>query len=223
MALNLRAFISYQTDDRAIAGELQRRLDVVGIQSFLAHEDIEVSDEWRSTLLRELSLVDIFICLLSKRYLQSQWCVQESGIAAFRKNLTIIPLSIDGTIPQGFMSNIQSAKVDPDQISLHDLIPAFLKRDFSSGIDLVIELIGTSRNYSSAEANFALLMPHISKLSPKQAQVLLQYCIDKDQVHDAGLCARDYIPAAIKMYPHALVETDMEFLRTNSRRRGVNI
>ncbi len=223
MALNLRAFISYQTDDRAIAGEFQRRLYAVGIQSFLAHEDIEVSDEWRSRLLRELSVVDIFICLLSKRYLQSQWCVQESGIAAFRKNLTIIPLSIDGTIPQGFIGNIQSVKINPNQISLHDLIPAFLKRDFSHGIDLVIELIGTSLNYSSAEASFALLMPHISKLSPKQAEILLQYCVGKDQVHDAGLCAKNYIPAAIKMYPHALVETDMEFLRTNSRRRGVNI
>jgi hypothetical protein len=220
MALKLRAFISFQTEDRAVAGDLKKRLDAVGIQCFLAHEDIDVLEEWRSRLLQELSLVDIFICVLSERYLQSQWCVQECGIAAFRKDLTIIPLSIDGTIPQGFIGNIQSARIDPENVALRDLVPAFLKRDFSHGIDLAIALIGSSSSFRMAEANFSLVMPYIAKLTPNQAESLLQHCVDNGQIEHASLCAKSYIPELIKLYPHALPAAAMKSLRDTCRRYG---
>ncbi len=76
----------------------------------MAHEHIQVSEEWRLRILKELTVCDIFICILSQAYLASPWCVQESGISAIRDGMTIIPLSLDGTIPPGFISNIQATK-----------------------------------------------------------------------------------------------------------------
>ena len=106
--MNFYAFISYQTKDKWVAGKLKKILGEYGIDTFLAHEDINVSEEWRVKILEELTKADIFICILSKNFLQSFWCLQESGIAAFRSDLTVIPISIDGTIPVGFIGNIQS-------------------------------------------------------------------------------------------------------------------
>ena len=124
------AFLSYQTADKASAGRVKAALAKVKISSFLAHEDIAVSEEWRSKILEELAKIDLFICLLSKHYLESAWCVQESGIAVFRPGVAIVPLSLDGTTPPAFMSHLQSVKVKPDDISLDTLLPAFIKHDF---------------------------------------------------------------------------------------------
>src|SRR2546421_13004860 len=96
----MRAFMSYQTADREVAARVAGLLTPFDIAAFMAHEHIEVSNEWRQTILKELAEADLFIPILSTRYFDSIWCKQESGIAAFRK-LTIIPLSIDGTIPKG--------------------------------------------------------------------------------------------------------------------------
>lgn len=73
----------------------------------MAHEDIEVSEEWRIAILKEIRKAEIFIPILSAQYFESVWCVQESGIAAFRK-MAIIPLAIDATKPKGFFGHIQS-------------------------------------------------------------------------------------------------------------------
>lgn len=49
----------------------------------------------------KISLDVATLPILSAHFYGSIWCKQESGIAAFR-NMTIIPLSIDGAIPGGF-------------------------------------------------------------------------------------------------------------------------
>jgi hypothetical protein len=41
------AFLSYQNEDKAIATAINKVLQRMGVESFLAHEDIDVSEEWR--------------------------------------------------------------------------------------------------------------------------------------------------------------------------------
>ena len=56
------AFVSYQTADKVVAGKIRDALAEVGIQTFLAHEDIFVSEEWRLKILEQIGVCDIFIC-----------------------------------------------------------------------------------------------------------------------------------------------------------------
>lgn len=207
------AFISYQTADKAVAGKVKRLLANAKIEAFLAHEDIEVSLEWRLKILEEIGNANIFICLLSKHYLQSPWCVQESGIAAFREGTTIIPLSLDGTNPTGFVSSFQAVRVQPDKITLRDLLPAFFKHDFDTGVELTIELIGKSGGYRTAEENFQLILPHISKMSNEQVKLLLQRAANNDQVHQASLCASDYLPQLLKSHGRLLTPETRSLLK----------
>lgn len=207
------AFISYNTDDKKVAGRIKNLLSLVGVESFLAHEDIEVSEEWAEKILEEIGKADVYICILSKRFFESYWCNQESGIAAFREEMTVIPISIDGSNPQGFIAKIQATKVDPQKISISDLIPGFLKHDFNSGIDIIINTIGKSGTYRGAEEHFQLILPHIGKLSDKKMKRLLEQVVANNQVHDATLCAREYIPPLIKSHGHLLSKSDLEFLK----------
>jgi hypothetical protein len=205
------AFLSYQTADKAVAGKIQSLLRDLGISSFLAHEDIAVSEEWRLTILEEIEKTDLFIPILSANYYGSDWCQQESGIAAFRKT-TVIPLSIDGTTPKGFLSHIQSRRIDPNAVRHADLFPGLAKRDVAFVIDAIINMVAESGSFRSAEANFQLILPHLPRASETQVVRLLESARKNGQVYDAALCARDYLPPLIKSHGHLLDTKTREFL-----------
>lgn len=203
------AFISYQHEDRDLAGKLKRLFDRIDIPSFLAHEDIEVSDEWRARLLDEMSKVTMFIAVLTARYFGSVWCAQESGIAAYRDGLVIVPLSFDGTNPQGFLSHYQAKKVDSQLVALRDLLPGFLRQDRSQGLDIAVRIVSKSMNYRDAEANFEALLPHLDSLSASQMKALLECAVSNDQVQHASKCATQYLPPLIKAHGK-LLDPDIE-------------
>lgn len=206
------AFISYQVDDRSTAGDIKRILDGINIEGFLAHEDIDVSEEWQNKILDEIAKASIFICLLSKSYLGSAWCMQESGIAIFR-NITIIPLSLDGTIPTGFIAKYQATKIDKERPRLQDLLPGLLKYNKFKSLDIVIELIGASRSFRGAEENFELILPYVDDLTEIQMKNLLDKIRKNGQIHHASLCANKYIPSLLRKYGSLLSAEDLNYLK----------
>src|SRR6266496_4138213 len=113
----------FELPNRRPGNSCQRRRDAraSGVQCFMAHEHIEVSVEWRNEILRQLGLADLFVPILSQQYYTSIWCKQESGIAAFR-GMTLIPLSLDGSIPQGFIGHVQSTMLQGGQATYHQLM-----------------------------------------------------------------------------------------------------
>jgi hypothetical protein len=199
----MRAFLSYQTDERAIAARVSDLLVKINITTFMAHEHIEVSVEWREEILRQLDLADLFVPILSAKYWGSIWCKQESGIAAFR-GMTIIPLSIDGAIPQGFMAHIQSTRIDPAAPTYQNLLPGIAKNDLSFVIATVTEIISGSRNYRAAEANFALILPYLDRATDDQVVELLRISTANGQICHAGLCAQKYLPPLFASHRHLL-------------------
>jgi len=52
--MELKAFISYSTVDRKHGAAVKETLDGIGIKSFLAHDDVEVSEEWQQRIKVEL-------------------------------------------------------------------------------------------------------------------------------------------------------------------------
>src|ERR1035438_3292379 len=118
----MRAFISYSVIDKQFAGGVKRALENLGVECFLAHEDIRVSEEWKDRILQELREADIFVTVLSERFKASEWCSQELGFIVSRPEVVIVPLSIDGTNPYGFISHVQG-----QYVSNEDAIPAIIE------------------------------------------------------------------------------------------------
>jgi hypothetical protein len=191
--------------------ELLRQL---GCTAFMAHEDIQVSQEWRLQILQELGVADIFVPILSANYYGSIWCKQESGVAAYR-NMTVVPLSTDGAIPDGFIGHIQSTKIDPEAPKLVDLLPGLAKHDVKFVINVLILLIAKSNNYRSAEANFDLILPYIAKASKQQVVELLEASIENRQICDASLCATTYLPP--------LFESHGKFMKEETRKELADV
>lgn len=206
------AFLSYQTGEKEVAGEVRELLLSLGIKSFTAHDDIEVSEEWRLKILEELGKADLFIPLLSKAYYGSPWCMQESGIAAFRDGLAIIPLSLDGSIPPGFISHIQSTKVQPGKLEIGSLLPGLAKKDVGFVIDFIIDKIKRSASFRGAEANFAMILPFVGKATNDQIQKLLKISLANGQVLHAAQVAHEFMPPLLKSHGHLLDANDLAAL-----------
>lgn len=112
--MSIRIFIGYKHEDRKLAGEFKRNLELFGFSVFLAHEDIEASKDWIEVILQELRSTDVFLPLLTSRYRESEYTDQESGVALGR-DLPIIPLKVD-IDPYGLLFTKQAEDVDPKNI-----------------------------------------------------------------------------------------------------------
>lgn len=114
----VRVFLSHSTSDKQSATKLKLTLLNWGIELFVAHEDIGVSEEWRIQIIKALSSMDAFAALLTTNFKESNWTDQEFGYA-LAKNTVIIPL-IYGINPYGFMEAKQGIKIKgltPDSVA----------------------------------------------------------------------------------------------------------
>ena len=82
-----RIFVSYATSDRAIAAEVSSWLRAAGHQPFLdddLRDGINVGEDWKQRLYRELREVDAVIGVVTSAFVASNWCSAELGIADAR-------------------------------------------------------------------------------------------------------------------------------------------
>jgi len=102
----LKTFLSYHSSDKALGGEIKRNLYHYGLDVFLAHEDIQPTEEWQTRILSELKRTDIFLPLLTENFIKSKWTSQECGVAVARGTFIVsLKVSID---PFGFLSKYQA-------------------------------------------------------------------------------------------------------------------
>ncbi len=203
-----RAFISYSSKEKVVAGKLKKILESYEIDSFLAHEDIEVSMEWQKVILEEAQRSQIFVFLLSENSLSSPWCQQEIGLALASPKNCVIPLSLDQSIPMGFLARFQASRVDPTSITIEALLPALLQRVKPLGIDICLKLLRKVSNYRAAERALAELIKYLNDFSDSQASSLIEICVQNSQIRDAVGCARDCFPTILERFSSSVSPDD---------------
>jgi hypothetical protein len=200
-AESVRAFISYAHSDRTHAGQANTLLTNVGISAFLAHEDLEVSDEWQNRLLEELSRCDLFVALFSKNYLASSWAQQESGFIVSRlSRVTVAPVSLDGTRSQGFLSHIQSPMVGPDGITRALLIEPLASRFPRTILPNLIAQASKARSFRRAEELIQPLVRFFTLFTSSEAQAFADGATSNPQIWAAAECRDEYLPAFIRIH-----------------------
>ena len=115
----IELFISYSNRDKIIAGKIAELLGKKGIDVFLAHEDIEVSEEWRAEILKHLNNDDYMISLLTENYAQSTWGNQEAGYMMGKsgKNISIIFDGVD-VKKFAFLESLQGISANQNNIEV---------------------------------------------------------------------------------------------------------
>ena len=197
---DVRAFISYSHVDRKYGAQAKSVLAEVGIEAFLAHEDLKVSEAWRERILDELRRCDLFVPLLSKSFLASEWAPQESGFMASRPNVVIAPLSIDGTTPFGFMSSVQSRFITDGTITRELLVEPLVTRMPRKILPALIRIAGAAKSFRDAEAKMRPLWGHYPSFAKEDAQALADAAVSNVQIWDAALCRTVYLPELIRVH-----------------------
>ena len=193
------AFVSYSHVDREFGRQAKAVLGEVGIDAFLAHEDLKTSEQWKDRILSELRRCDLFVPLLSKNFLESQWAPQEAGFIASRPEVVIAPLSIDETTPFGFLSHVQSSPIRGNVITRELLVAPLAKsypRKILSGL---IRIAGEAKSFRDAEKKMRALDPYFSLFTAEEAQVLAEASVRNGQIWLASLCRGTYLPEFIRV------------------------
>ena len=193
------AFVSYSHVDREFGRQAKTVLGEVGIDAFLAHEDLEPSEQWQERILSELRRCDLFVPLLSKNFLESKWAPQEAGFIASRPEVVIVPLSIDGTTPSGFLSHVQSSPIRGKRIARELLVKPLAKRFPRTILPELIRIAGKAGTFRYAEQAMGALEPCFPLFTADEAQALAETSVRNSQIWSASLCRDRYLPEFIRV------------------------
>lgn len=169
-----------------------------GVDAFLAHDDLAVSEEWRARILDELRTCDLFVPLLSADFVASKWASQEVGFIVSRPEVLIAPVSIDGTVPFGFIGHVQASRIPEAGITRELLVVPLARRQPREILPRLIRVAVDACSFRDAEAKMRPLVPFFGELSPAEAQALAEGSVENGQIWDASLCRTDYLPELIR-------------------------
>jgi TIR domain-containing protein len=213
----MKAFISYSYQDRTTAARIKKVLGDFEIEAFLAHDDIQVSQEWRNHIINDLKISQIFIPLLSQAFRASDWAPQELGIASIRRGVLIVPLSLDETIPFGFISHLQGRRLPKVGMEVATplalVIDPIVQRFPQELIPHAITRLATSRGWRYSEEIMSLLVPHFPKLTDSQVHAITEAAISNGEIWNAADCAKKYLPKFIEINASRIPSQKLEVLR----------
>ncbi|MGH9729302.1 MAG: toll/interleukin-1 receptor domain-containing protein [Candidatus Acidiferrales bacterium] len=102
----LRLFVTHLSEHRAFAAELQEALRNFGISGFIAHRDIEPTQEWQTEIETALATCDALVALLHEGFHASNWTDQEIG-SAMGRGVPVFAVRF-GEDPYGFIGRFQA-------------------------------------------------------------------------------------------------------------------
>jgi hypothetical protein len=117
----LRLFLSHSSTKKLLVAQIKQELLEFGIESFVAHEDIEPSREWLDEIRLALNTCHAFAAILCQEFKKSNYCDQEVGYA-LQRGLLVIPVRLE-IDPYGFMAPLQG-------------VPAFNKKPSEIAADI---------------------------------------------------------------------------------------
>jgi len=203
----VRVFISYATvqKDKGLASNLKKELEGLGLEVFLAHEDINPSSDWQDAILEKLKSTDIFMPIITEDFSKSYWTDQESGIAFIEKKL-ILPIAVDGHVPYGFLGRYQAFRQKSELPIIADrIIGAIIqsKKEFAGSLlDSLIKLFAISYKYDDAGFKSSLLLK-FDTMSAEQVNEIFRSILLNDQIYDA-YSAQANIKELFEKYQHLL-------------------
>jgi hypothetical protein len=156
-------------------------LRMIGLEGFVAHEDIEPTLEWTDEILRNLRGCVGLVVITTSAARDSAWVNQEIG-AVTARNRGVVSINL-GCAPFGFLYRYQALRwktpVSAAQMAVRDAwdsnVPGLfraLERVEVARKDHLIEGIGMSWSYEEARVTSALLAK-MGELDPIQAARLV--------------------------------------------------
>ncbi|TWT44431.1 hypothetical protein RAS1_08460 [Phycisphaerae bacterium RAS1] len=173
---HVRVFLSHKATVKVETSQLKQSLAQCGIGAFVAHEDIEPTQEWQKEIERALFSMDALVALLSADFHDSNWTDQEVGVAIGRGvPLIAVRLGLD---PYGLMGKGQGLggcswkETDAIALKVFDLLGKRLS-DQSRLFECAIAAYSQSRSWAESAWSIKHLLATFHDLSASQVDRLL--------------------------------------------------
>ncbi|MFN0044180.1 MAG: toll/interleukin-1 receptor domain-containing protein [Alphaproteobacteria bacterium] len=100
-----RLFVSHKSEVKKETTELKEKLSCYGVSCFVAHADIQPTQQWQDEIENALATMDGFVALMTEKFHESNWTDQEVGYA-FARGVPIVAIRL-GRDPYGFIGKFQ--------------------------------------------------------------------------------------------------------------------
>lgn len=107
-----RVFLSHRAKDRKYASKVAEGLRELGHRTFVAHDDIRATKEWRDEILHFLNTMTHFVGLVTDGFHEGSWTDQEIGYSFARTDVKRIFVKLADSDPKGLAGFEQAAMSD---------------------------------------------------------------------------------------------------------------
>ena len=162
-----RVFLSHKADAKKATSDLKEQLELYGVSSFVAHQDIAPTKEWQDEIENALASMDAFVALLTENFHDSDWTDQEVGYALAR-GVPMIAVKLERD-PYGFIGKFQALPC-----TWADAPSAIVKLLIKHPpmLDAYLRAIQNCKSYDQGN-ELSKVFPHIEELTDDQASLLV--------------------------------------------------
>lgn len=180
-----RLFLCHISEFKSTTSVLQKALLPYGISAFVAHKDIEPTNEWQNEIEKALFTMDALAAILMKGFKESNWCDQEVG-AAIGRSLLIIALQ-KGIDPYGFLGKYQGLQTKgKNRLEVAESIFNILVSHDKTTDKMLSSLIGLflrTNNLSDAEAKLKIISS-VQNIPIKHVERLKEKSLENDLINN---------------------------------------
>lgn len=155
----LRLFVTHLATHRDFAAELQETLLNFDVPCFIAHNDIEPTQEWQTQIETALATCDALVALLHKEFHMSNWTDQEIGFAMGR-GVPVLAVRFDQD-PYGFIGRFQAFNGNQKTAAVlaRELFDAYCKNKQTQRRmgEVLVGLFEESNTFAEAKARIGYL------------------------------------------------------------------
>lgn len=166
---DIRVFISYSSEDSAMADKLTAVLKTLRVETFLAHDDINVGAQWKDVVLKGICKCNILVTLITSNFRKSKYTDQEVG-AAWGLEKPILHVLVDRKAPTGFITEQQGLEYnDKNPAATACLIFRFALSEIYGEecvVDMLVERLAKSKSrMESQHLAFLLVLEQLNNIS----------------------------------------------------------
>ena len=122
-----RLFLSHVSKHKKRVAELKNALAIYGVRAFVAHEDIQPTQDWQSEIETALNTMHGMAAILTSEFKDSEWTDQEVGYA-LGSGIKIIAVNV-GHLPHGLLARQQAlgANLDNSLLMAKGIVSVLVK------------------------------------------------------------------------------------------------